>query len=172
MGVMSGIPRLKKFGRCCLAVLFAAALVHGEPSSVLWQKQDFDSRSLLGSGSRMASAGFSFLNPNRFSMHQSYSLSYASGSSGSMSSGLYLNTLSYRLSEPLTLSADLGLYTPISSTVPGMRQNSMMGTGSSVILPRLGLEYRPTENLSMNLELFNGPDAWKAYGSPFGPSFW
>ena len=46
------------------------------------------------------------------------------------------------------------------------------GTGSSVILPRVGLEYRPNENFSMNLELLNGPDAWKAYGSSFSQPFW
>jgi len=136
--------------------------------SVLTEKEDFNSKSLYGN----SSSGFSFLQPNRFSMHQSYSVSFMSSGAGSASSGLYLNTLSYRLANPLTLSADLGFYTPISSTFPGSRQNTLIsqGGGSSVVLPRVGLEYRPNENFSMNLEIFNGPDAWKAYG--FSQPFW
>ena len=61
-------------------------------------------------------SGFSLLNPNRFSMHQSYSMIFASGSAGSTSAGLYLNTLSYKLADPLTLSADVGFYTPLYGT--------------------------------------------------------
>lgn len=143
-----------------------------EPRSVLVEKEDFNSSNLLAPEYRPTSGGISFLQPNRFSMRQSYSMSFSSSSAGSLSSGLYLNTLSYRLSNPLTLSADLGFYTPISSTLPGMKQNTLMsqGTGSSVILPRLGLEYQPSENFSVNLEFYNGQDAWKAYGSPF-PQF-
>ena len=141
-----------------------------KPFSVLTDREDFNSKSLYGN----SSSSFSFLQPKRFSMQQSYSVSFMSSGAGSASSGLYLNTLSYRLSNPLTLSADLGFYTPISSTLPGMRQNTLMsqGGGSSLVLPRVGLEYRPSENFSMNLELLNGPDAWKAYGSSFSQPFW
>ena len=138
--------------------------------SVLTEKEDFNSKSLYGN----SSSGISLGQPKRFSMQQSYSVSFMSGGAGSASSGLYLNTLSYRLSAPLTLSADLGFYTPISSTIPGMRQNTLMvqGGGSSLVFPRVGLEYRPSENFSVNLQLFNGPDARKAYGSSFSKPFW
>ena len=140
-------------------------------SSVVVGNGDFDSHSLFAG--RTSSNSVSFLNPNRFSMHQSYSLSFASGGTGSASSGVYLNTLSYKLASPLTLSMDMGFYTPIHSTIPGTRQNSLSspGAGTSMILPRLGLEYKPSDNFSLNLEIFNGQDAWKAYGgSPFSSS--
>ncbi len=166
-------------------LIFSAVLGYGQSAvdfenasskqSVVMEKEDFNSENLLAPEHRAASSpGFSFLQKNRFSMQQSYSLSFASGGAGSMSSGLYLNTLNYRLSNPLTFSVDLGFYTPISSTIPGMRQNTLMsqGTGSSFVLPRMGLEYRPSDNFSMNLELYNGPDAWKAYGSPYSQPFW
>jgi hypothetical protein len=84
-----------------------------------------------------------------------------SGSSGSMSSGLYLNTLMYRLGAPLTVFADVGFHTPIHSSMPGLQQE---GGPGSLVFPRLGLEYKPSERLTMNLELVNGADAWKAYG--------
>lgn len=142
-------------------------------SSVVVGNGDFDSRSLFTQ--QTASSSVSFLNPNRFSMHQSYSLGFASGRAGSTSSGVYLNTLSYKLASPLTLSMDMGFYTPIHSTIPGLRQNALSspGAGTSMILPRVGLEYKPSDNFSLNLEIFNGQDAWKAYGgSPFSSSPW
>ncbi len=148
------------------AALFSGALSSYAQSSVLTDKDDFNSKSLMTPEYRNASP--------EFSMHQSYSLSFTSGNRGSFSSGLYLNTLSYRLSAPLTLSADVGFYTPIYSTFPGPRQYgpASPANGSSLIFPRLGLEYHPSENFSMDLDLVNERDAWKAYGSPFAQPFW
>ena len=161
-----------------LSVLTFAQTVPAENSgnansSVVVGNGDFDSHSLFAQPT--SSSSVSFLNPSRFSMHQSYSLSFASGGAGSTSSGVYLNTLSYKLASPLTLSMDMGFYTPIHSSIPGMRQNALSspGAGTSMILPRMGLEYKPSDNFSLNLEIFNGQDAWKAYGgSPFSSSPW
>jgi hypothetical protein len=138
-----------------------------QPKTVLTEKSDFDRSELMSNTYRGSSvSGLSFVHPNRFSMQQSYSMSFSSGSLGSQSSGLYLNTLAYKLAEPLTLSADLGFYTPFYSSLPGMQSSGMRGAaeGSSMVFPRVGLEYKPSKNLSMSLQLFNGPDAAKAYG--------
>jgi len=119
-------------------------------------------------------SGFSFLNPNRFSMQQSYSVGFSSGSFGSQSAGLYLNTISYRLADPLTLSADVGFHTPFHSSLGGPSMSGGMGNpglGSSLVLPRIGLEYRPSEHSTISLQILNGPDAVKAYGYP-GNSLW
>src|SRR5258706_6518157 len=89
--------------------------------TVLTEPQEFDRGNLLAPEfqSQSSVSGFSFLNPNRFSMHQSYSVNFASGSFGSSSNGLYLNTLSYKLADPLTLSADVGFFTPLYSSTGG-----------------------------------------------------
>ncbi len=143
------------------------------PSSVVINNQDFNSQNLLAPEYRSNAPSFSFLTPDRFSMHQSYSLSYASGSAGSLSSGVYLNTLTYRLAAPLTLSMDMGFYTPIYSTVPGMNNTLMsQGAGSSLIFPRVGLQYKPNDHFSLNLDFVKTQDAWKAYGAPYAEPFW
>jgi hypothetical protein len=162
-----------------LAIAFSSAPVLAEadtdedgisaekPQTVLTQKEEFDRSSLMTSQMQGSSAsGLSFLHPNRFSMRQSYSMSFSSGSIGSQSAGLYLNTLSYKLAEPLTLSADVGFYTPFYSSVPGMRTSGFRDAsqGSSIVFPHVGLEYKPSENTSISLHLFNGSDAAKAYG--------
>jgi hypothetical protein len=143
------------------------------PKTVLTQPGDFDRGSLMAPEWREGGSvsGFSLLNPNRFSMHQSYSVNFASGSLGTSSAGLYLNTLSYRLADPLTLSADVGFYTPLyASPSMGFSRGGFQDPrlGSSLVFPHVGLEYKPTENSSISLHLFNGRDAYKAYGGdPF-----
>lgn len=116
-------------------------------------------------------SGFSMMNPNRFSMRQSYSVNFASGSVGSSSGGLYLNTLSYKLADPLTLSADVGFATPFYSSTGSFSKNGFQdpSVGSSFVLPHVGLEYRPSKSTTISLHLINGQDAAKAYGiGPFG----
>jgi hypothetical protein len=141
------------------------------PHTILTQNTNFDRNDLFSPGYRSSTgvSGFSFLNPNRFSMRQSYSVNFASGSLGASSAGLYLNTLSYKLANPLTLSADVGFYSPLYSSAPGSfgsRGIQDPSRGSSLVLPRLGLEYKPTKNTTFSIQLLNGQDAVKAYGSP------
>jgi len=151
-----------------------AEFAGSEPhQTVLTQSGDFNRGSLMAPEWREGGSvsGFSLLNPNRFSMHQSYSVNFASGSYGTASAGLYLNTLSYRLADPLTLSADVGFYTPLyASPSMGFSKGGFQDPrlGSSLVFPHVGLEYKPTENSSISLHLFNGRDAYKAYGGdPF-----
>lgn len=144
-----------------------------QPKSVLTGADDFDRSTLMSPEFRGNSvSGFSLMNPSRFSMRQSYSVGFSSGSFGSQSAGLYMNTITYRLADPLTLSADIGFHTPFYSSFGGPSagfQNP--GLGSSLVLPHIGLEYRPTENSTISLHLINGPDAARAYGYP-GNSYW
>jgi hypothetical protein len=142
--------------------------------TVLTENPEFDRSDLLASDYRQPSvSGFSFLNPNRFAMRQSYSLNFSSGSMGSHSAGMYLNTLSYQLANPLTLSADVGFYTPFYAGTGGLKPRNFQdpSQGSSVIFPHLGLEYRPSKNTTFSLHLFNGQDAAKAYGPSMNPFF-
>jgi hypothetical protein len=141
----------------------------GTSRSPLFVREDFDARGMLRPGpghTGSGAASFSFAQPGRLSMRQSYSLTAMSGGGGSMSSGLYLNTLSYQLSDPLSVTVDVGFHTPLHSSYPGLEA---AGGAGSLVLPRLGLEYRPSERFSVHVDLFNGPDAWKAYGGlPWG----
>jgi hypothetical protein len=148
-----------------------------QPKTVLTQPQEFDRGTLMAPEpqSQNSVSGFSFLNPNRFAMHQSYSMNFASGSFGSSSAGLYLNTLSYKLADPLTLSADVGFYTPLYNSTGAFSKSGFQDprAGSSLVFPHIGLEYKPTDNTTFSLHLFNGQDAYKAYGSmdPFDHSW-
>lgn len=165
---------LRTLSLASLLALPALVFSNQPPKTVLTEPDEFDRSELMSPDYRSSSSvsGFSFLNPNRFSMRQSYSMGFSSGSFGSQSAGLYLNTLSYRLADPLTLSADIGFHTPFYSSFGGPSagfQNP--GQGSSLVLPHVGLEYKPSDNTSFSIHLFNGPDAYKAYGYP-GSGLW
>jgi len=164
------------------AVGIAVGSAQATPRTVLAAAQDFDARGMTGpaspatsparglgstAGSVAREPSLSLGEPGRFFMNQSYSLSAMSGPQGSASSGLYLNTLNYRFTPLMTGFVDVGFHTPIHSSMPGLDQT---GNGlGSVVLPRMGLEYRPSERLTFNFELVNGPDAYKAWGgSPSG----
>jgi hypothetical protein len=147
--------------------------------SFVLEPHDFDRSSILSPEARSGGSGFHFLSPSRFSMHQSYSMNFSSGNGGSYSSGLYLNTLSYQLATPLILSMDIGFHSPIYNSFSTTQAGPSPWNGSfrpSLVLPRIGLDYKPTEHTQISLQLINGNDAWKAYGSPFadglGSPFW
>jgi TonB dependent receptor len=151
----------------------AMGLAPDHPKTVLSEPLEFSRGTMMAPEYQPQNSvsGFSLLNPNRFSMHQSYSMNFASGSYGSSSAGLYLNTLSYKLADPLTLSADVGFYTPLYNTSGSFSRSGIQDprSSSSLVFPHVGLEYKPTDNTTFSLHLFNGQDAYKAYGSQLGP---
>src|SRR5256885_7851777 len=54
--------------------------------------------------------------PNRFSMHQTYSMSFISGGGQSTGLGMFTNTFAYCASDDLFISADLSaVYSPFST---------------------------------------------------------
>jgi hypothetical protein len=96
--------------------------------------------------------GWLGLNPNRFSMQHSYSLSYMSLGGHGFSQGVYLNTMSYRFSDPLQVSLQWGvLNQPFGSFgVPSLYQNGLFVSGAS-------LEYKPSRNFSIGVQYNNIP---------------
>lgn len=92
--------------------------------------------------------GFSLLDPSRLTINHSYSMSYFSGGGQSGSIGLYMSTLSYQFSKPLTLRVGLGyLHQPL-----GFLNNDMVGPEGGRILPNVQLDFRPTENMFLRLD--------------------
>jgi hypothetical protein len=102
------------------------------------------------------------LNPNRFSMQHSYSLSYMSLGGHGFSQGLYLNTMAYRFSDPLQVSLQWGvLNQPLSGFgVPGLYQNGFFFSGAN-------LEYKPSRNLSIGLQYNRTPGGLWYRGYPY-----
>jgi len=114
-------------------------------------------------------------NPSGFSMHQSYTIQFTSSAWGTNSSGYYLNTLSYNFSVPLTLSVDVGLYNLFyASAMPaiGYQGQTPRDTRPELIIPRIALDYQPTENMNLSLQLINLRSASRAYGPFWSEPWW
>jgi hypothetical protein len=82
-----------------------------------------------------------FLNPEKFSMHHNISMNFMSfGGAGSMMINSYMNTINYRISDPLLLRLDLGIMsTPYNSFNNPALNNTQFFGGAE-------LYYKPSEN--------------------------
>ncbi len=100
------------------------------------------------------------LNPNRFSMQHSYSLSYLSASGNGYSQGMYLNTMSYQVSDPLSVSLQWGMMNqPLSSFgASALYQSGFFFSGAN-------LEYKPSDKFSVGLQINSQPQS--NYYSPY-----
>jgi hypothetical protein len=92
------------------------------------------------------------LNPARFSMSQSYSLSYLSFGGKGFSQGVYLNTMQYQLADPLRVQVQWGMaHQPFASAgLPGIYGNGLFLSGANV-------EYQPSEKFRIGLSLDSYP---------------
>ncbi len=81
---------------------------------------------------------------SRLHMTQSYTMSFVSGSFGSGMQGLYQNTLSYQLANPLRLTLNMGILHDPSALVGNSQFSNSMR-----FLPSGWLDWRPSENFRM-----------------------
>ena len=89
-------------------------------------------------------SSFSLLDPSRFHMSQSYSLSYSSSKYGSQSLGMYLNSIEYQISDPLKIQVDVAyLHNP--GVLIGNNSNSYLSSDGK-ILPGVSLTWTPSKN--------------------------
>lgn len=151
--------------RYCIFLLFIA-VVCLQAQNFIGPSKPFTKETLTGNGPTVLGlqpqAGNSLLDPTRFHMRQSYSMSYTSDGTNSDMTGLYLNRLSYDFSIPLTLQVDVGLFhkpmAMFSSTAePGVKT-------STLTVPHVGLYYKPSKNIYMSFEYFQAP---AGYASPY-----
>ena len=104
------------------------------------------------------------LDPTKFSMSHSYSLSFTSIGGHSFSQGLYLNTMKYQFSNPLTMYLQVGLLHQPFGTFgqTNLSKNELFLSGA-------GLEYKPSDNFKVQIELSQQPNNYYSpyYYSPY-----
>ncbi|MCL4703974.1 hypothetical protein KJ068_02370 [bacterium] len=99
------------------------------------------------------------LNPSRFSMQQSFALSYTTFGGHGYSQGVYLNTMGYRVADNMNVSLQWGLMNqPLGSFgVPGMYNNGFFVSGAS-------FDYKPSRNIAFSVQYSTMP---YRYYSPY-----
>jgi hypothetical protein len=133
--------------------------VENEPSA---------SRSLIHPATSINSF-LGILNPENFTMHHALSFSYLSAGGTGLSLASYTNTMLYKIADPLNVRFDITLQGSPFGNYSGLQQNDL----SKVFLSRAELNYRPLENMFIQLQYreipFNNYSYFDRY-SPYNSS--
>jgi len=136
-------------------VIIAAVLLPALSFGQLKENQKLPPFSTLLTSPQAASRGvigLLGLNPSRFSMQQSYSISYMSYGGKGFSQGMYLNTMQYQVADPLRVQVQWGVaHQPFASAgLPGIY-------GSGLFLSNANVEYQPSDKLRIGLSIDSYP---------------
>jgi len=114
---------------------------------------------------------FGFIDPSKFSMNHSISMSFSAFGGQGVALGVYTNSMRYDFSNNLNLQVDASVVnSPYNSLGDGFT-NSING----IYLSRAAVNFKPSDNTKISIEFRNGPSAYyNNYYSPYyfmSPSF-
>ncbi len=127
--------------------------------------------STLQSGG-MQNSMLGFLDPAKFHMSHSFSVSYASAGGAGVVMNTYLNTINYKFSDQLSIRTKLGIMASPYNNMPNQPylNDAQLFGGAEVI-------YRPTENSALMLRVesvpanyFYRPGLYNNYSHFYRPS--
>ncbi|MBR9978182.1 MAG: hypothetical protein KFH87_08850 [Bacteroidetes bacterium] len=103
-----------------------------------------------------------FFNPDNLDMRHSFSVSYGSIGGEGLGMSMYTNSLRYRISDPLSVRADVAmLFSPFGSHTSGFHQDV-----SGIFLRRASIDYQPSSDMRISLQFRNEPySLYNPYGS-------
>ena len=99
-----------------------------------------------------------FIDLSKFTMNQSYGISFYSGGGSSGSHALYSNTISYQLAKPLTLTFNIGILHD-----PGALWNDKPLGQSAKFFPSGYLDWRPSDNFQLSIGFEQRPVYYDGY---------
>jgi len=108
-------------------------------------------------------------NPKNFSMSHSFNVSMLNSSYGNISLTSYTNSMNYKFSEKLSVSADVSMqYSPFASSIHGSSySNQMQKDFSGLFLSRASLDYKISDNSYLKFEYRNVQNDPYGYYNPF-----
>jgi hypothetical protein len=105
-----------------------------------------------------------FINPDNFSMHHSFDLSFSSfGGFGNMALGVYTNSMEYKFSDNLNIQTDISIINSPYNTFGKDFTKQLNG----VYLSRAAINYKVSDDMKIFIEYRSVPGG---YYSPFGYS--
>ena len=109
----------------------------------------------------------SIFDPQRFSMHQTYSMSFISGGGGSTGLSMFTNTFSYKAADNLFISADVSaVYSPFSSFGSDFAKSL-----NGIYLTNARLDWKLGESTFMRIEYVGGPGGMYGGMEPYNPFY-
>jgi hypothetical protein len=96
-----------------------------------------------------------FLDPEKFDMHHSFSVSYASIAGAGIVMNTYLNTINYKFSDQLSVRTKLGIMSSPYNTLPNQSYlNDAQFFGGAEVL------YQPSQNSVISLRFESVPSGY------------
>jgi hypothetical protein len=116
---------------------------------------------------------FGFLNSKNFSMKHSFNIGFMTSAYGNLSLASYTNTLSYKISDKLNISADIKLqYSPFANSVLGKNASSNLQKDmTGLYLSRFSLDYKLSENSFITLEYRRFDDSYYYGYNPYNRNY-
>jgi hypothetical protein len=106
-----------------------------------------------------------FFNPDNLEMRHSVSVSYGSFGGEGLGMSMYTNSLRYRISEPLSVRADVAMmFSPFGSMASRFQQDL-----SGIFLRRASVDYRLSKEMQISLQYRNDPYSY--YGPYSGSQY-
>jgi|YelNatPaOPRAMG01_1025707.scaffolds.fasta_scaffold00372_17 hypothetical protein len=139
-------------------------LILGFTVSVFAQFKDSDNSVAdvrNGIVAQQSSSILGFINPQNFSMHQSYSMSYSAFGGQGLALGVYTNDMAYNFSKNLNVQLEASVVNAPYSTLGKSFQNSING----IYLTRAAINYQPWKDVYISVGYNRLP--YYNYYSPF-----
>ncbi len=111
---------------------------------------------------------FGWFDPGKLKMAQSYSLSYQTFGRQGLALGAYTNSLSYQISNPLSVQMDVSVVHSPYSSLGGDFSKSLSG----IYLSRAELNYKASDNMLFQVQYRQMPASLYYGGYGFGGSYW
>ncbi len=113
---------------------------------------------------------FGWFDPGKLKMSQSYSLSYQTFGQNGIALGVYTNSMSYQISDPLSVQMDVSVMHSPYNTLGGNLSKSLSG----IYLSRAEINYKPSENTLFQIQYRQLPASlyYGGYGYGYGDPFW
>ncbi len=131
------------------------------------QSNGIDLRTILRYGAKpIGLFSNALLDPNKFSMSQSYSMTMTGFGGNAIGQAVYLNTMSYQISNPLSFKLQWGYL--MNQPLGGGEKNAMgFNTGlpfnNGFFISGAQLKYKPWENTELKLEFRQMPYRYNPY---------
>lgn len=111
---------------------------------------------------------FGWFDPGKLKMSQSFSLSYQTFGNQGLSLGVYTNSLSYQISNPLSVQMDVSVVRSPYSSLGSDFTKSLSG----IYLSRAELNYKPSDNMLFQIQYRQLPASLYYGGYGYGGSYW
>jgi hypothetical protein len=156
-----------RFVKVLMFCVLVFCFCHHLAAETLAEKPESGASPMDAIGTTRVDSKFSLLDPDRFSMQQSYSISYLSYNGRGQTIGLYLNSMKYELSNSMNLDVTLGwLHQPSRVFTRSDRGVSDYGH----IMPNVRFLYQPSEKFRFQISYESVPGVYSGYsGSRWWP---